>query len=83
MSYILEFVIENEGCSIDDIKNAYPEKRNLERHVIHLHESNRIDAQLRYKNMIDGDVPMFGYIRSTPEGRGWLERTRAQWRRMT
>ena len=79
MRYVLEFVIENESCSIDDIKNAYPE-RDVEQDVIRLHESNRLDARLTYTRMLDGDSPNFGYIRSTPEGRGWLERTRPQWK---
>ena len=79
MRYVLEFVIQNEGCTIDDIKNAYPE-RDVEQDVIHLHESNRIDARLAYTRMLNGDSPNFGFIRSTPEGRALLARTRPRWR---
>ena len=79
MRYVLDFVIQNEGCSIDDIQSAHPQ-RNVERDVIYLHESNRIDAQLTYTRMMDGESPNFGFIRSTAEGRAWLERTRPRWR---
>ena len=82
MRPVVQFVADHEGCSFDDVRNHFEggPLDEIETLVIQAHESNLIDAQLTYARMIDGDSPNFGFIRSTPEGRAWLERTRPQWR---
>ena len=78
MRRVVQFVVDHEGCSIDAIRNHFAETalQDVENLVIQTHEAGLIDAQLTYTRMMDGDSPNFGYIRSTPEGRAWLERTR-------
>ena len=82
MRQVVQFVADHEECSFDEVRAHFEETalQDVEKLVIRAHESNLIDAQLTYTKMLDGDSPNFGHIRSTPEGRAWLERTRPQWR---
>ena len=82
MRYVVQFVVGHEGCSIDDIRNAFPEEdlSEIEAAVRQADEAGYINANITRTDLLEGPVFNFGFIFPTPAGRALLERGAPRWR---
>ena len=79
MRFIVQFVSENQGCSLGDIFDHFQQRDGRELHdlVVQAHEAGLIDAGLGRKK---GDALRFGNMEITDTGKRWLERTQTHFR---